>query len=750
MKTKQPSGKTTKEFFSAVYSVFRYELQSYLSSPGLYAVVLAYVLIPTYLFFRSAYLSGNADIEPLFDALSWALLLFAPALSMRQLTEERRTGIYEVFVSNPVSEVSIVFGKLLSVAALILIANSLFLILPAVLSPFGAFDTGKIISGFLAVNFLAVLLISISLFASSLTTNQYTAFLISTALILISYLFSFDFILLALPAQIRNLAEFISPLYQFNSMTRGVIDFSSIIYFLAGSWFFSYASSLKLRSIYAVMKEEKRVYSALWVISVMLFTSLLVLALRTPARADLTREKIYTLSDSTKEVLNNLDSKLVIKVYASRELPPEISVVYRDVRNILDEYKRASRGKIEVYYAEPDVNPKAKIEASNYGIPPIQFNVISNEEYKVKEGYFGLAVLYGGKSDTIPMISSIGNFELQLTSTIYGLTNKLKKKIGVISDAGCRNQFSGARILTSILAKQYQVEEVFVSEKSTKLENYDVLLVLGPSTAFETTVTRKLKDYLLGGGSMFVAADMVRVNPQEMTGENTSINVNDITGPVGLTLDPNVILDLKSHENVIVGGENQYVVPYPFWVRPVISQTKISEVLFGTRSRMVLLWPSSIELHKRKNSKVYPLLKTTKYAASQQNFYMLEPTQNFESYSSRLKEYVLAGAAEFKGKNHKGRLIAVGDAEFLDDTVVQQNQENLAFVYASIHWLARENILLGLKQKQLRPPALSFPDKTIREGIRYFVLIFEALLIVFFGLVFRFVHLRGLRNDYVS
>jgi ABC-type uncharacterized transport system involved in gliding motility auxiliary subunit len=621
---------------------------------------------------------------------------------------------------------------------------------PAALSPFGAFDTGKIISGFLAVNLTALFVVSVSLFASSLTLNQYTAFLISTALTLISYIVSFDFIVLALPAQLRSIAEFVSPLYHFDSMTRGVIDLSALIYFISGSWFFSYASSLKLKSVYAVRKEEKRLYSTLWIISGVIFMSLLFLAFRTAVRVDLTREKLYTLSSSTKEVLQRLDSKLVIKVFASRELPPEISAVYRDVRNILDEYRRTSRGKVEIYYSEPDVNPKAKVEASNYGIPPIQFNVISNEEYKVKEGYFGLVVLYGGKADTIPMISSAGNFELQLTSTIYGISNRSKKKIGIISDAGSRNQFSGASILSSILSKQYDVEEVFASEKSARLENYDALLVLGPSTAFETTVTRKLKDYLLNGGSMFIAVDMVRVNPQDMTGENTSLNVNDITGPVGLTLDPNVVLDLKSHENVVVGGENQYVVPYPFWIRPVIPDSRLSRDLIGSQSRMVLLWPSSVELHSRKNSKVYPLLKTTRYAASQQNFYMLEPNQNFEAYSSRIKEYVLAGAAEFDGKNRRGRLIAVGDAEFLDDAVVQQNQENLAFVYASIHWLAREDILLGLKQKQLRPPALSFPDRTIREGIRYFVLIFEALLIIFFGLVFRFVHLRGLREDYVS
>lgn len=736
--------------FKAAVTVFRRELSSYLSFPGLYAAVLVYSLVLIYLYFRSAYLSGNADMQPLFDALPWALLLFVPALTMRQLTEERKSGIYDVIAANPILETSIVLGKFLSVFVLVLLANSLFLLIPAVLSPFGSFDTGKIFTEFVGISFLAMFISAVSIFASSLTLNQYTAFLLSAFFILITYLFSMDFILLALPPLLRNVFEFVSPFYQYQSLSRGVIDFGSVIYFFAGTWFFVYAASLRLRAHYATRKNDRMQYAIVWTLSVLILISSLFLASRIGARIDLTREKLYSLSASTRSVLKQLDNKLVIKVYASKELPPEIASVYRDVKSLLDEYRRASNGKIEVAYYEPDVNPKAKIEASNYGIPPIQFNVISNEEYKVKEGYLGLVILYGGKYDTIPVISSTGSFELQLTSAIYGLTNKMRKKIGIISDAGGRNQLSGATLLAGILSKQYEVEEVFVSEKQTKLDNYDALLILGPSTSYEPAVLRKLKDYISKGGSLFVAADMIRVNTAQMSGEDAGLNVNDITGPLGLTFDPDIVMDLKSHENVVVGGENQYVVPYPFWVRPQIADSPVTKTFFSRLSRLVLLWPSSIEIHKKKDSKIYPLLKTTDYAAAQTNYYMLEPTQNFEAYASRAKSYVLAAACEFKGSERKGRIVAVGDAEFLDDSVVQQNQENLAFAYSAIHWVLNEKILMGLKQKSVRPPALSFPDNTVKEGVRYFVLIFTALIIILFGAGYRYFHYRGLRENYVS
>lgn len=739
-----------REKFEKIATIFAREIHSYIFSPGFYAISLAYLVIPTYLYFRQAFLSSSADLRPLFDILPWALLLFVPAISMRHFTEERKSGTFELLLSSPVSEEMLVFGKFITLLVLMILINAFFLLIPAIASPFASFDYGKIISQYLGSIFLASFLASLTLFVATLTLSQYVAFLLSSVFILLFYLISSSFVTLAFPSTIRSVLEFLSPITQYENFSKGVIEASSLLYFVLFSWFFLYLAGLKLKAPYSVKPDLRKQYILLWVLAFAVLFVGLTLSSRLFARLDLTREKVYTLSPATKKVLSGLDSKLVIKVYASSELPPEVEVVFRDVKALLAEYKKQGKGKIEVYYLKPDQNPKAKIEASNYGIPPIQFNVISNEEYRVKEGYLGLAVLYGGKSDTIPFISDIGSFELKLTSIIYGVSNKNRKKIGIISDSGAKNQFSGISIFAGLLEKQYEIEEVFASRKEYRLDKYDALILIGPLSALETTAISKINDYLNKGGNLFIAADTVKVDPQSMSGENINLNLNEITGRFGLTFNTNIVMDLKNHENVVVTGENNYVIPYPFWVRPTIENNYLSKQVASMYRRIVFLWPESIEVHSKKGLNHYPVLKTSRYAAAQANYYLLDPVQNFESYLGRTKSYVLAAGVQFNASGRKGKVFAVGDADFIDDLVVRQNQENLGFALAAVHWLANNDVLLGLRQKNVRPEAFSFPSKTVKEGVRYLTIAFMALLLGVFGGVYRYLHIRSLRERYVS
>ncbi len=733
-----------------IFAFIRYEINAYLSSPAFYAVVIGYLLIPLYLYFRSVYLSSTADTRSLFDTLSWALLIFVPALTMRQISEEKKKGTYEALLANPLKEQIIIKAKLTAVFLIVLMSNAFFLLAPAALSPFGYFDPGKVIGQFVGLNLIALFIIAVSIFASSATRNQYTSFLTSVILLLALYLLSADFILMALPASLRGIAEFLSPVYHFKNLSRGVIDASGVFYFIIFSWFFAYAASLLLMRQYAVKKKQKIEYITLWLLAIMILITGISLAAKLSFKLDLTREKLFTLTDSTEKIISAIDGKAVIKVYASRELPAQVQNIYSDVRDILSEYRRASRGKIEINYLQPDVNPKAKIEASNYGIPPIQFNVISEEEYKVKEGYFGVVVLYGGKSEIIPAVGSSGDFELKLSSALYSLTRKEKKRIGVVTDAGTKTPASGITLFSSILERQYEVEEVVASKKDEDLGKFDVLILAGPLTALEKESIQRIRKYIENGGSAFIAADPVRVEWSTMQGQEAGLNINEITGYFGLTLSSDVVLDLKNHESVVVGSENQYIIPYPFWVIPSVENSDKSAEIIQERGRFLLLWPSSVNTQSLEDSKVFPVLKTSSQAASQKGFFLLEPDQNFDAYSSRLKMFTLAAAAEVKKKGKSGRLFLIGDSEFLDDAVVQQNTDNLIFAQSVIHWLSRDQILAGLKAKEKRPAALSFPSKTVKEGVRYFVFALILILISTFGILYRKLHLKGLKEKYVS
>lgn len=731
--------------FNVVRTIAGREFSFYLSNPAFYAVLVAYLIVPAYFFFRSAYISGDASMRPLFDALPWAVLLFIPALTMRAISEEKRTGFYDLTVAHPLTEKQIIYGKFLGISGILLLLNTLFLALPLALSPFGSFDWGRIAAQFIGLILFSLFLAGLGIFVSSLTTNQFISYLVTAIITFLLYVLSFQTVLLAAPGWLREVMLVISPLSQYASISRGVIDTSSVAYFLAGTWLFLSLAELSLIRSYVVTGKDRLMAAVIAVLSIIIFIGALLTGTALSLKADLTREKLFTLSESTKKVLNMLDGPVVIKVYASRELPPEMESTFTDLKDLLYEYRRLSRGRIQVEYLSPDVNPKAKIEASNYGIPPVQFNVISQEELKVKEGYLGLAILYRGDYQSIPLVANTGEIEFLVTSSIYNLVNPEKTEIGFIGDAGARTPMQGASTLAQVLSRQYQVEEIFSSKDESRMLNMDVLVFAGPLVEIDGKLIENLKDYVSKGGSLMVAVDPVRVDQRTLTGQLSSVNINDLTSHFGIVVDPDVVMDLKSHENVAFSGQNTYVLPYPFWVRPVVAANETARRIAGGLQRIVFLWPASLEIHSTETARVEPVLKTTSYAAAQFNYFMLDPNQNYEVYADKLKQYTLAAVAE---TTSGGRIAVVGDADFLDDSIVQQNQENLAFAFGLIDWLAQDEILSGIDIKNVRAAALVFPSRSIKEVVRYTVFAFLVLAVVAFGLTYRTFKLRRLSRLY--
>lgn len=731
--------------FGVVKTIASREFSFYLSNPAFYAVLVAYLIVPAYFCFRSVYVSGDATMRPLFDTLPWAVLLFIPALTMRLLSEERRNGFYDLTVAHPVTEKQIVYGKFLGVFGIILLVDLLFLVLPLALSPFGSFDWGRITAQFIGLILFSAFIAALGVFVSSLTANQFIAYLATAIAAFVLYGLSFQTVLLAAPGWLREILLVVSPVSQYTSMARGVIDLAPVTYFVAGSWLFLSLAELSLLRSYIVSRRDRIVAVLLALLSLVVVTAAMLVSLTLSLKADLTAERLFTLSDSTRKVLGMIEGPVVIKVYASRELPPEMENTFTDLKDLLFEYRRLSRGRIQVEYLAPDVNPKAKIEAGNYGIPPVQFNVISQEELKVKEGYLGLAILYRGDFQSIPLIASTGEIEFLITSSLYGMVNPEKTEIGFVGDGGARTPLQGVSILAQVLNRQYKVEELFSDKDKSRLYNMDVLVLAGPLVELDRELVDGLKEYVKKGGALLVAVDPVRVDQRTLTGQLSSVNVNDITSEFGIVVDPDVVMDLQSHENVAFSGQNTYVLPYPFWVRPQIASNKTAQRIAGGLRRIVLLWPASLEIHSTETATVEPVLKTTSYAAAQFNYFMLDPDQNYDIYADRLKEFTLAAVAE---TTSGGRLAVVGDADFLDDSLVQQNQENLAFAFGLIDWLAQDEILSGIDIKNVRSPALTFPSRSIKEIVRYVVFAFLVLAVVAFGLTFRTLKIRRLRRLY--
>lgn len=217
-----------------IWIITKKELKGYFDS------LMAYILIVVFLglsgFFTWLY--GNNDVfyinqatlQPFFSIAYWTLFIFIPALTMKQVAEEYKTGTIELLLTKPVSDWQVVTGKFL--ATFLLIAISLALTLPyyITISSIGPIDHGAVITGYLGLLLMSAAYISLGIFASSITSNQIVAFLLAL-IIGVSFQILFGIIAGAFSGTAGTVLSYLDMKYHYYSITRGVIDSKNLIYF---------------------------------------------------------------------------------------------------------------------------------------------------------------------------------------------------------------------------------------------------------------------------------------------------------------------------------------------------------------------------------------------------------------------------------------------------------------------------------------------------------------------------------------
>lgn len=213
-----------------VWAVGQRELRSYFLSPLAYVVIALFLALSGYLFALILANGREASLRGLVQNVSVLYLFIVPAISMRLLAEEQRTGTVELLLTNPVQEWEIVAGKFLAAILLVLVMLALTLLFPLFLFIFGNPDRGPIITGYLGIFLQAAAFLAVGLWASSLTQNQIVAAIVSFALLLILWLS--DNLGQFLGGTMGQIVSYTSVINHFQSFPQGVIESKDVIYYL--------------------------------------------------------------------------------------------------------------------------------------------------------------------------------------------------------------------------------------------------------------------------------------------------------------------------------------------------------------------------------------------------------------------------------------------------------------------------------------------------------------------------------------
>ena len=702
------------------------EIQNFFDHPTAYILMVAFLGLSLFLAFRSIYALSLASLRPLFDLLPWLFAVFIPALTMRSVAEEKRTGTIEWLSSYPLGELEILMGKLignwffvmLSLAGTLPMALGVFLLSDA--------DPGIMLAQYIGASLLAMQGVAIGLWASTATKNQVTAFILATSV-------SFALVFIGTPVVLYGLTPFLgtalsrlSVMGHFENVARGVIDLRDIVYFLSTAGLFvAMAVGLLVKQRLSEQRESYKRLRAGIAISLGLVVVTNLLGGNIGGRVDLTRESLYTLSPGSKETLDNLSDLVTLKLFISDELPSELQPTLRDVRDLISDMNRAGGDNLVVENLNPGDDLDVAAEARSLGIIENEFNVLRDDEFEVRRGWFGLALLYADQQEVIPFISGTADLEFRIASAISVMTTDKRPSVAFLTGLGALGE-SELPSLGRALMERYEVTSLDLSQEGDlglDPENMDLVIMAGPKEPVSEKKVNEIENFISQGGGALILVDKHQISLETPTTSLVTTGLEEFLQRQGIGVDEGLVMDYGSNSNISMGPQGLFNVvrPYPLW--PIGLKGSLHAT---TRDLNGLSagWATAITIADSVEN-IERLWITTEAGGIQPPNSLIMPDALLQPDPDGFQTVTLAvaiGGGETEPTTNdvrEGRIIVVGDVDFLEESFIQVSPDNLIFAENAIDWLAQDEALIAIRSKTRTPPPIVFTSDFQKASLRW-------------------------------
>ena len=301
---------------------------------------------------------GIADVRPLFNWMPVLMIFLVAALTMRQWSEEQRSGTMEILLTLPVNSVNLVAGKFVAVMSLVCVALGLTIFLPITVWLLGDLDWGPVVGGYLATVLLTSAYAAIGLYVSSRTDNQLVALIMTVIVISTFYIIGSRGLTDFFGGNVSDILRALGSGARFESIERGVIDLRDLAYYLSLTGIFISLNVLQLeRAGWSTGDNTLFTRVRHTLIVAMIVVNLILLnvwlyPLR-GIRVDLTEGNEYSLSNATRDILDATTEPLLIRGYFSEKTHPMLAPLVPRLRDMLQEYAVSSSGNVIVEIVDP-------------------------------------------------------------------------------------------------------------------------------------------------------------------------------------------------------------------------------------------------------------------------------------------------------------------------------------------------------------------------------------------------------------
>jgi ABC-2 type transport system permease protein len=364
-------------------------------------------------------------------------------------------------------------------------------------------------------------------------------------------------------------------------------------------------------------------------------------------RFDLTSEKRYTLAESTRKLLKDLDDVVYMKIYLQGDLNPDFTRLRNETKEILDEFRAYSNNQIDYEFINPGENPNKeevnKIEKQLYdkGIIPEQVIDKSKKGQKVTESLLwpGALVTYrgrempwqiykkqagGGFTAEMSINNSVQELEYGITNTIRKLQAPRKPEVTFIEGHDELDTLRQYDFMRS-LSEYYEVNRTVINQKLEALDGTDVIVISQPDSAFVEKDKFIIDQFIMRGGKVLWMIDPVYLDmdtfriKQFTLGFNNDLNLSDMLFKYGVRLNPVLVQDMQCATIAVnvgfANGEKNYK-PFQWLYSPLI-MPDIDHPIVKNLDLIKMEFVSTIDTVSARGIKKTILLHSSRYSKTQ-------------------------------------------------------------------------------------------------------------------------------------
>ena len=497
-------------------------------------------------------------------------------------------------------------------------------------------------------------------------------------------------------------------------------------------------------------------------------------------RGDLTENKIYTLSKSTKDILEGLDDIVRIEAYFSKK-PSRVAQIRADVKDKLDEYLAFSKGNLQIDFIDPGDDETLKQKLRLMGIPELQVNVREKDKLEVANVYMGIAVHYVNEKEVLPFVQETFNLEYDLSSAILKVTREETKTLGFLAGHG-EFDIDNQRFqeLRGELSKQYDVSKVEVKDGEPIDAKVVTLVIAGPQQPLTEREKYEIDQFIMRGGRTVFLIDPIRLQPGSLQAAPLATGLNDLLEHYGVKLGNNLLLDRYHDSATFDRGFMRVTQPYPYFVKAMKKNLSSENTITSQLESLVLPWPSSLELTLKENEETEGagvakvqgtvLATTSEFGWTAQAPYNLDPNSVLRPPSGQQKVHTLAVALSgtfksfYAGKDipvverveteeqvseaeerttktesAPTQIIVVGTSQFL----TQLRQDGRIFFQNTIDLLTLGEELIGIRSQTVTDRPLKETSDSERFLLKFLVIGGIPILVSIIGITRYFLRRRA-------